>query len=134
MRYSTDVTDAQWSLIEPFLEQTRRRKPRKYPLRSVYNALQYQTKNALTWRDLPKDFPPWWAVYQQLVRWTDSGALTLALETLKSEVRVKSGRQANPSLAILDSQTIKSTPESGAISGFDGGKKSQRYQKAYRSR
>ena len=134
MRYSTDVTDAQWELIEPFLRQPRPRKPRKYTLREVYNALQYQVKNAPTWRDLPSDFPPWWAVYQQMARWTSSGALDLAVETLKSEARVKAGRQCHPSLAIIDSQTIKSTPESGQISGFDGGKKIQRHQKVYRSR
>src|SRR5665811_662343 len=86
----------------------------------------YQTKNAVVWRDLPADFPPWWAVYQQFSRWAGSGALRAATESLRRQVRVAAGREADPSMVILDSQTVKSTPESGQHAGFDGGKKGAR--------
>jgi transposase len=126
MAYSTDVTDAEWDLIRPFLECNRPMKPRLHGLRDVYNAVQYQLKNGCVWRDIPGDFPPWWAVHQQFLRWAGRGSLRAAEESLHRRVRIADGRDPEPSLVLLDSQTIKSTPESGRHAGFDGGKKGAR--------
>ncbi|MDQ3348736.1 MAG: transposase [Acidobacteriota bacterium] len=77
-------------------------RPRTYELREVWNAVLYVAKNGCTWRALPHDFPPWPTLWQHFRRWRDGGVLDAVHEALRREVRVRSGRQPEPSAAVLD--------------------------------
>jgi transposase len=122
--YPSDVSDEEWVFIEPFLTLIRADSPqREYPLREVYNGVRYVLRTGCPWRYLPHDLPPWWAVYQQYVRWLDAGCFEDLLETARELERVQVGRDPQPTAAIFDSRTLRSTPESGGRAGYDGHKK-----------
>jgi transposase len=76
-----------------------------------------------SWRILPHDFPPWEAVYQQTRRWFSAGVFEAMVHDLRTPLRLASGHTSNPTAAILDSRTLRSTPESGARAGYDGAKR-----------
>jgi len=95
---------------------------RDYELREVFNALRWLVRAGASWRMLPTNFPPWHAVYEQTHRWIDAGCFEDIADDLRKLLREALGKQAQPSAMILDSQTMRSTPESGARAGFDGGK------------
>lgn len=121
MTYSSDLTDAQWQTIEPLFQ---RQQPRKHHPRSILNALFYLNKTGCQWRLLPQGkggFPPWQTVYYHFRRWIASGRLEHLTDRLRRAARVKAGRNASPSLAIVDSQSVK-TSYRGGERGFDGGK------------
>ena len=130
--YPTNLTDAQWEIVRsamPLAKSGRTGTPRRYPLREIWNAIFYQAKNGGTWRALPHDFPPWPALWQQYRRWRDNGTLEAVHEALRTQVRTKEGRRAQPSAAILDSQSVRvaekrgaagaSTPGSGSLDASD---------------
>src|SRR5215813_4972969 len=122
--YPSDVTDAEWEFLLPYLSLMREDAPqREYPLRDLFNALRYVVRTGCQWRFLPHDLPPWTAVYQQARRWVQAGAFEQIAHDLRIVVRVLEGRAANPSAAILDARTLQSTPESGGRAGYDGAKK-----------
>jgi transposase len=122
--YGTDVTDAEWTFLLPYLCLMREDAPqRDHSLRELFNALRYMVKTGCTWRFLPHDFPPWTAVYQQARRWRDNGVFEQIAHDLRAVVRVLSDRQPDPSAVIFDARTLQSTPESGGRAGFDGHKK-----------
>ena len=115
-RYPSDLTDAQWALIEAALPPAthgRTGRPRKYPLREVWNAVFYLTRNGCSWRALPHDFPPWDVVWEHFRRWRDSGTLERMNAVLRGAVRDAAGRAESPSLAIVDSQSVKTTEKGG---------------------
>jgi putative transposase len=116
--YDSDLTDAQWKGIEHFFNgQTfRAHTPRK-----ILNALFYLTKTGVQWRSLPQAFPPWQTVYYHFRQWTGRGLWERLNDTLPRVTRLKAGREASPSAAIIDSQSVK-TGHSGGVRGFDGGK------------
>lgn len=135
MAYPSNSTDAEWAIVEPLLTAgSQRGRHRRHSLRQVWNALRFQLNTGCQWRSLPRDFPPWWVVYQQFRRWADEGRLVQIEQALVGQVRLRTKRHEHPSLAILDSQTVKSTPESGQDAGFDGGKKGTRPQATSRRR
>lgn len=108
--YPTDLTDRQWEIVRaamPGAKNGRTGKPRRYPLREIWNAIFYQAKNGCTWRALPHDLPPWPAVWEQYRRWRDNGTLEAVHAALRSAVRVRAGREPTPSAAILDSQSVR---------------------------
>jgi transposase len=124
MSYPSDVTDAEWVFLLPYLCLMREDAPqRAYPLRELFDALRYVVKTGCQWRFLPHDFPPWTAVYQQARRWLEAGVFEDIAHDLRMIVRLVLEREAQPSAVIFDSRTVQSTPESGARAGFDGHKK-----------
>lgn len=122
--YDTDVTDAQWQLIEPLLPA---RKPMGRPptlLRSSLNAIFYLVKSGCSWRLLPKSFPPWKTVYHRFRKWCRDGTWLLVNHALRALVRTEDGRDPEPSAAVLDSQTVRSDAHGGEV-GYDAGKKTK---------
>ena len=130
-RYPTDTTDAEWAVIAPFLLQgDGPGAPREVETRAVVDALFYKLRTSCQWRMLPADFPKWPTVYYYFRKWGDDGTWERINTALRQELRVAEGRDPEPSAAIIDSQSVKTT-EVGGERGFDGGKKSDRAQTAY---
>ena len=122
--YPSDVTDDEWSLVVPYLTLMCEEAPqRAYPLRELFNGLRYVVRYGTAWRALPHDFPPWSAVYQQTQRWLASGCFETLAQDLRAVLRVAGGREPDPTAAIVDSRTLRSTPESGPRAGYDGAKR-----------
>ena len=114
-RYDSDLTDAEWARLEPLVVKTtgRRGQPRRYAAREVVNALLYLARTGASWRQLPHDLPPWTTVYDHFRRLKRSGKLDAIHEALRERVREQAGREASPSVAILDSQSVKTTEKGG---------------------
>ena len=122
--YETDLTDAQWTLIEPLLPAAKRRGRPRTALRPVFEAILYLTKAGCPWRLLPKSFPPWKTVYHHFHPWSRSGRLITLNTKLRALTRADAGQRARPTAAVLDSQTVRSNPHGGAV-GYDAGKKTK---------
>lgn len=121
-RYPTDLTDAEWSLIEPLMPAASRRgRPREVDLREVVNALRYLVRSGCGWELLPKDFPPWQTVYW----WFRVLMRRFLFSTLHNMAvmidRERGGREASPSAAVIDSQSVKAPAAKSR--GFDANKK-----------
>src|ERR671913_564507 len=122
--YPTDVTDDEWAFVAPYLTLVREDAPqRTHSLREVFNALRWIVRAGASWRMLPHDFPPWETVYQQTRRWIAAGVFEAMVHDLRALLRLASGRTPDPSAAILDSRTLRSSPESGHRAGYDGAKR-----------
>ena len=122
--YETDLTDSQWQVIEENVAAKRRR---KYSIRLILNALLYVTKSGCQWRLLPNDFPPYPICFYYFRRWQQTGQWAQLNKVLVEQERQQSApsRQASPSVAILDAQSIKSSERGVPDKGFDGHKKIQ---------
>ena len=126
MRYSTDLTDKQWSIIEPFfIGENRGKHLQTHNKRELVNAVLYLNKTGCQWRLLPKDFPPYstvWSFYRRAVK---SGLWEKIMSYLVKKSRIAAGRSAEPSYSLIDSRSVKTT-SAAEERGIDGGKKSQR--------
>src|SRR6476619_6586114 len=92
--YPSDVTDADWEFLAPYLTLMREDAPqREHPLRELFNAVRYVVKTGCGWRLLPHDLPPWAAVYQQARRWLDHGVFAQIAHDLRAIARVLAARQ-----------------------------------------
>ena len=122
--YSTDVSDEEWAFAAPYLALVREDAPqRTHDLREVFNGLRYVMKGGVTWRLVPNDLPPWEIIYQQTQRWLRAGVFEVMVHDLRLLLRTFAGRKGQPTAAILDSRTLRSTPESGARASYDGAKR-----------
>jgi transposase len=122
--YPSDVSDEEWAFVLPYLALIREDAPqRDHALREVFNGLRWLVRSGATWRMLPHDLPPWWAIFQQTQRWLARGVFEAMVHDLRVLLRLSQGRTADPSAMILDSRTLQSSPESGARAGYDGHKR-----------
>jgi len=115
LTYTTDLTNEEWQILEPLLppEKTGGR-PRKYPLREVINGIQYVLRTGCAWRLMPHDLPHWQTAYQTFRAWRQDGTWLRLHDQLRAEVRTRMGRHAQPSAAIIEAQTVKTTETGGA--------------------
>lgn len=128
--YRSDLSDAQWALIEPTLTAWREARkglgiaPLKHDLREIVNAIFYVNRTGIAWEYLPHDFPPYKTVYDYFAKWEADGTTQTIHDLLREAVRTQKGRRASPSAAILDSQSVKtSTNVAESSQGIDAGKK-----------
>ncbi|SFH25863.1 Transposase [Streptomyces mirabilis] len=127
-RYPTDMTDAEWAVVRPLLPvpgwlRGRGGQPEAYCHRQMLDAIGYLVDNGIKWRAMPADFPPWDRVYAFFRRWRDHALLQEFHDRLRAKVRMRAGRDAEPTAGVIDSQSVKADAVVGTDSrGFDGGK------------
>lgn len=121
--YPTDLSDAGWQIVEPLIPRPKsnRGRKRKHPLREILNAIFYLLRAGCAWRMLPHDFPTWKTVYHYFRLWRKDGTWEHINAALRTELREADGREPEPSAAILDSQSVKTTDVRG-VRGYDAGK------------
>lgn len=117
--YDSDLTDAEWQIIEPLLPAPKPvGKDREVDLREVLNAIFYRADNGIKWRALPRDFPAWQTVYGYYRLWVRLGVWEQINDGLVRQVRTSQGREAEPSLVIIDSQSVKLGQKGGRNTGL----------------
>lgn len=121
--YPSDVSDEEWAFVAPYLALVREDAPqRNHDLREVLNGLRWVIRTGSPWRYMPHELSPWEAVYQQTQRWIKAGVFEEMVHDLLVLLRLSKCRASEPSAAVLDSRTLRSTPESGSRGGYDGHK------------
>ena len=114
LRYPTDLTDAEWALVEPHIRPAKRGgRPRTVDVREVMNAILYLLGTGCQWRALPKDFPPRTTVFEYLDLWEWDGTLVRMHHALFVATREHAGKEASPTAAIIDSQSVKGAEKGG---------------------
>lgn len=123
MRYTPDLTDAEWQFIHYcFPKPSKTGRPREHTYRELLNAMFYVVRTACQWRNLPKDFAPWGTVYHYYRLWKRNQLWEQIHTHLREHLRQVAGRKRHASAGILDSQSVKST-ECSDERGYDAGKK-----------
>ena len=120
---NTDLTDAEWALVADLFERDGQRgAPARYERRHMVNACCYALRTGCAWRLLPKTFPPWQASYKSFSRWANAGVFEAMHDRLRQQWRDRMGKAPDPTAAIIDAQSTRSTAQ-GGDTGFDAGKK-----------
>ena len=130
MRYQSDLTDSQWEMMKGYFSVGNYGNRRIHPVREMVNAVFYVIKSGCQWRMLPKDFPPFSAVFAFYNRSKARGIWEKINADFVKKSRLQKGRNKHPSFAIIDSQSVKTTGAS-ECRGIDGGKKNQRSKTPY---
>ena len=120
--YPSDMTDAQWELLADLFPEAKTGRPREVSIPDVVDAIFYVNRTGVQWRYLPHDYPRWDVVYSYFRKWCKDGTWDKVQRVLREGVRQTAGREATPSLACVDSQSVKGT-ECGGDHGIDGHKK-----------
>ena len=120
--YASDLTNRQWQVIRQLLPKASKRGRKPIDRRCNVNAILYVVRTGCQWRMLPNDFPNWNTVYGVFWRWRNSGVWEKVHDALRAKVRRSSGKKSTPTVAIIDSQSIR-TAEGGEARGYDAGKK-----------
>ena len=127
--YPSDLSDGEWSLIEPLLPPPRwggpaGGRPEAHPRREIVNAIRYLVRSGCAWRALPADFPPWQTVYAHFSRWQADGTTTAIHDALRAQARLAAGRDSEPTAAVIDSQSVRAADTVPRASrGWDNAKK-----------
>ena len=120
MGYPSDIADDDWEQVKESFAPYGTGRRRQYEIRAVVNAIRYVLRTGCQWRLLPKDFPHYKAVLYHYYKWRDSGFWEELQERLHKKLRVQEGREERPSLAILDSQSVKTVQKGGRVAMMRG--------------
>jgi len=117
--YPSDLTDGEWQVLPPLIPGVRPGgRPRAHADRELIDAMLYVLRGGIAWRALPHEYPPWKTVYHYFRVWRLDGGWERMNAQLRTETRVRAGRSPEPSAAILDSQSAKTTEKGGPGGGM----------------
>jgi putative transposase len=123
-RYPTDLSAAEWSWLVPHLPPPKQRgRPRLHSPREILGGVFYVLKTGCQWRMFPREFPPWKTVFHYFQAWRIDCTWERMNRAMRRRLREQFGRDPEPSVGIVDSQSAKTTGVGGEQRGFDGGKK-----------
>ena len=122
--YPSDMSDAEWSILQPLIPAGKGfGRPREVDFREILNAIFYVQRTGCQWEMLPHDLPPYATVYFYFRKWHRKGIWQQIHDQLRADLRQTMGKTIDSSLAMADSQSVKTTEKKGDVYGFDGGKK-----------
>ena len=122
VRYPSSLTDAEWDLVKDIFDPTGPGRPPEIETRVILDACCYVVRSGCSWRMLPKEFPAWTTVYKRFQRWAKQGRFERMHDRLRDMWRQQEGRNPQPTGAIIDSQSVRTSPQGGE-KGYDAGKK-----------